>query len=115
MNDMKIAFTTRGTQWDSRMDPRFGRTEFLLVYDPENDELLSFDNRTIENEARGAGPKTSRMLHELGAEVLVTGNGPGEKAVPVLERLGIRIFTGAGEMTVREAYRAYRDDQLAEF
>ena len=68
MNDMKIAFTTRGTQWDSRMDPRFGRTEFLLVYDPENDELLSFDNRTIENEARGAGPKTSRMLHELGSD-----------------------------------------------
>lgn len=112
---MKIAFTAKGTQWDSRMDSRFGRTEFLLVYDPENDEILSIDNRTIENESRGAGPKTSQKLYELGAGVLVTGNGPGEKAVPVLERLGIRIFTGAGEMTVREAYRAYMEDQLEEF
>ena len=30
---MKIAFTTKGAEWDSKMDPRFGRTEYLLVYD----------------------------------------------------------------------------------
>ena len=27
---MKIAFTTKGTQWDSKIDPRFGRTDYLL-------------------------------------------------------------------------------------
>ena len=32
---MKIAFTSKGTNWDSMIDPRFGRTEFLLVYDEE--------------------------------------------------------------------------------
>ncbi|GAH54328.1 unnamed protein product, partial [marine sediment metagenome] len=40
---MKIAFTTKGTEWDSMMDPRFGRTEFLLIYDEENDEFTHFD------------------------------------------------------------------------
>jgi len=40
---MKIAFTTKGTEWDSMMDPRFGRTEFLLIYDEENNEFTHFD------------------------------------------------------------------------
>ena len=30
---MKIAFTSKGVEWDSRMDPRFGRAEFILVFD----------------------------------------------------------------------------------
>ena len=34
---MKIIFTTKGTEWDSAMDPRFGRTEFFLIYDEDKD------------------------------------------------------------------------------
>ena len=44
---MKIAFTTKGTEWDSMMDPRFGRTEYLLVYDDTDDKISTFDNRAI--------------------------------------------------------------------
>ena len=36
---MKIAFTAKGTDWDSMIDPRFGRTEFILIYDDEKDEF----------------------------------------------------------------------------
>jgi predicted Fe-Mo cluster-binding NifX family protein len=36
---MKIAFTTKGTEWDSMMDPRFGRTEFILIYIEKKDEF----------------------------------------------------------------------------
>jgi hypothetical protein len=36
---MKIVFTTKGVEWDSMMDPRLGRTEYLLVYDEETEEL----------------------------------------------------------------------------
>ena len=112
---MKIAFTAKGTGWDSRMDPRFGRTEFLLVMDEETDALTGVDNRSIENEAHGAGPKTAGKLFDLGAEVLITGNGPGGNAARVLENAGIRIYTGAGELTVREALEAYQRGELQEF
>ena len=112
---MKIAFTTKGTEWDSEMDPRFGRTEFILVYDDEKDELTSFDNREIENEAHGAGPKTSQQLFELGAQVLITGNGPGGNAATVLQKAGVKSFIGAGEMKVKEAYQAYKNNELKEF
>ena len=112
---MKIAFTTKGTEWNSEMDPRFGRTEFILVYDDEKDEFTSFDNRGIENEAHGAGPKTSQKLFEMGPNVLITGNGPGGNAATVLEKAGINIFIGAGQMIVKEAYEAYKNNSLKEF
>jgi predicted Fe-Mo cluster-binding NifX family protein len=109
---MKIAFTTKGTQWDSKMDPRFGRTEFFLIYDDEKDELLNFDNRDIANEAHGAGPKTAQTFISLKANVLITGNGPGGNAATVLKRSGAEIWTGAGNMSVKEAYDAYKSGKL---
>jgi len=112
---MKIAFTTKGTDWESQMDPRFGRTEFILVYDDERETFESFDNRDIENEAHGAGPKTSQKLFELGAQVLITGNGPGGNAATVLEKAGVKSYIGAGEMSVQQAYEAYKNNELKAF
>ena len=112
---MKIAFTTKGTDWESKMDPRFGRTEFILIYDDEKDELTSFDNRSIEGEAHGAGPKTAQILFELNPNILITGNGPGGNAATVLEKAGIEIFIGTGEMTVKKAFEAYKKNELKKF
>jgi predicted Fe-Mo cluster-binding NifX family protein len=111
---MKIAFTTKGTDWNSEMDPRFGRTEFILIYDDEKETFESFDNRAIENEAHGAGPKTSQKLFEMNPQVLITGNGPGGNAATVLEKAGIKIFIGAGTMTVKDAFEAYKKNNLKE-
>lgn len=112
---MKIALTTKGTEWDSMMDPRFGRTEFILIYDEEKDELTNFDNRAIEGESHGAGPKTAQKLFELNPDVLITGNGPGGNAATVLEKAGMKIYIGAGNMSVKEAYKAYKSSTLNKF
>lgn len=112
---MKIAFTTKGTDWDSMMDPRFGRTEFILVFDEEKNELTHFDNRAIENEAHGAGPQTAQNLFNLQPDVLITGNGPGGNAAAVLEKANIKIYTGAGEMTAKDSYEAYKNNKLTQF
>jgi len=110
---MKIAFTTKGKEWDSLMDPRFGRTEFILVFNEEQDELIHFDNREVANDAHGAGPKTAQKLFELSPDVLITGNGPGGNAATVLGKTGIVVHTGAIDMTAREAYEAFKNDRLS--
>ena len=112
---MKIAFTSRGPGWDSKIDPRFGRTEYLLVYDTDGDRLETYDNRDIQTEAHGAGPKTAKMIYDTGADVLITGNGPGENAAIALEKAGLKIFTGAEKMKVKDALEAYNNNQLKEF
>ena len=109
---MKIAFTTKGTEWDSIMDPRFGRTEYILVYDDVKDEFSHYDNRAIANEAHGAGPQTAQKLFELDPDILVTGNGPGGNAATVLEKACMQIYIGAGEMSVKEAFDAYKKGTL---
>ena len=109
---MKIAFTTKGTEWDSAMDARFGRTEFILVYDEEADKLSHFDNRAIKDTAHGAGPQTAQKLFDLQPNVLITGNGPGGNAALVLEKAGMKIYTGAGTFNVRQAYEAFKKGEL---
>ncbi len=112
---MKIAFTTKGTEWDSKMDPRFGRTEFFVVYDEETKELSFVDNKDVENEAHGAGPKAAQKLSELKANVLITGNGPGGNAATVLQKLGTDCYIGAGNMSIKEAYDAFKSGSLQKF
>ena len=112
---MRIAFTSKGTDWNSMMDSRFGRTEYLLLFDEETGELTHFDNRDIENESHGAGPKTAQKLFEFQADVLITGNGPGGNAARVFDDAEIRIYTGAGSLTVSEALQAFRKNTLNEF
>lgn len=110
---MKIAFTAKGTEWDSQMDPRFGRTEFIVIYDDEKDEMKNVDNRDIEGVAHGAGPQTAQKLFDLKPDVLITGNGPGGNAGRVLQQANMKIFIGAGNMTVKEAYEAFKDGKLS--
>lgn len=112
---MKIAFTTKGTDWNANMDPRFGRAEFILIYDEEKEKFSSFDNRAIADVAHGAGPKTAQKLFDLEPEVLITGNGPGGNAATVLKEAKIKVYIGAGEGSVKEAYEKYKNGDLKEF
>jgi len=112
---MRIAFTTKGKDWDSMMDERFGRTEYILVYDDEKDTMEVIDNTDVVNDAHGAGPKTSERLFKLNPDVLITGNGPGGQAAKVLEQTKISVYVGAGDMTVKEAYEAYKTNKLHKF
>lgn len=109
---MRIAFTAKGTNWDAQMDARFGRTEYFIVYDELKDKFETLDNRDSSKDAHGAGPKTAQKLFELKADVLITGNGPGVNAATVLEKTGVKIYIGAGEMTVKDAYNAYLAEEL---
>lgn len=104
---MKIAFSAEGNNWESMIDPRFGRAKYLLLLDDTNQELKPFDNSANCAEAHGAGPKTAQSLLDIDSEVLITGNGPGRNAETVLRAGGVQVFVGASGMTIKEAYEAY--------
>ena len=112
---MKIAFSAKGETMDSMIDPRFGRTAYLVVYDEESTETSCFDNQSITGVAHGAGPQTAQKLMEMGANVLVTGTGPGGNAAAVLKKTNVKVLIGAAGMTLKEAYDAYKRGALQEF
>ena len=109
---MRIVFTSKGTEWESDIDPRFGRTDYLFLYDDEKDEVVTEDNTAVREAAHGAGPQTAKKLFDMQPDVLVTGNGPGGNAAAVLEKSKVKIYTGAENMTLREAYDAYKKGSL---
>ncbi|MFP4548279.1 MAG: NifB/NifX family molybdenum-iron cluster-binding protein [Fidelibacterota bacterium] len=112
---MKIAFTSKGSTWKSIIDPRFGRTDYIVLYDEESEQMETIDNRSIQQEAHGAGPKTAQLLLENKPDVLITGNGPGGNAGRVLERGRMDIYIGAGDLTIEEAYEKYKKGELNKF
>ncbi len=109
---MKIAFTATGTQWDSLIDARFGRAEYIVIYDDQNKSLTAYDNSAVKNEAHGAGTATSQKVFELKPDVVITGNGPGETALKVLKLINIQIFTDAHNMTLAQAFEHYSENKL---
>lgn len=109
---MKIAFTSTGKTWDSLIDPRFGRTEYLVLYDEETQQLQVVDNSQVKNEAHGAGTATAQRIYALKPDVLITGNGPGDTAASALKHIKMKIFVHAHNMTLKQAYEEYKKGTL---
>ncbi len=112
---MKIVLTAKGENWDAEIDPRFGRADFLFMYDEDSEEIKTVNNLDIQNAAHGAGPQTAKKLFDLEPDVLITGNGPGGNAAAVLQKANLKIFTGAQNMSLKEAYDSYREGKLTAF
>ncbi len=111
---MKIAFTASGTSWDSMIDPRFGRTAYIFLFDEETGQTSAIDNSAVKNEAHGAGTATSEKFYELKPDVLITGNGPGETAAKALKHLNMKIFVNAHDLTLKQAYEKMKNGELQE-
>ena len=112
---MKIVFTAKGSNWDSLMDPRFGRMDILVIYDEEKDELVAVPNSETEAMEHGAGLQTAKKVLELKPDIIITGNGPGRKALEILHRSNVKMYVGAGEMSLKEAYEAFKNNELNKF
>ena len=112
---MKIVFTAKGSNWDSPMDPLFGRMDTLVTYNEDKEELIAVPNSETEAMEHGAGLQTAKKVLEVNPDVIITGNGPGRKALDLLHRSDVKIYTGAGEMSIKEAYEAFKNNKLQKF
>lgn len=108
---MKIAVTSMGTDLNSDVDPRFGRTQYFLVVDSETLDFTVVENTQSLNLPQGAGIQSSKTVVDAGAEVVITGNC-GPKAFKALNEAGVKIsveFTGR----VIEAVQKFKNGMLA--
>ncbi|NVM21564.1 MAG: NifB/NifX family molybdenum-iron cluster-binding protein [Desulfobacterales bacterium] len=107
---MKIAVTSKGTNLDSQVDPRFGRAAYILVVDSEDFGFEVLDNKENVNALKGAGIQAACMVSDRGAEVLLTGFC-GPNAFKTLKAAKIGVANDAGG-SVRDAVKAYLDGKL---
>jgi len=107
---MKICITSTGKNLEAQISPRFGRCPYFLVVDTENKEVKAIKNSSVQA-SRGAGVAAVQTVADADCKVLITGN-VGPNAFYALEASGIEVFTGAFNMTGKEALRAYNDGDL---
>ena len=108
---MIVAISSTGTSLESKVDPRFGRCPFFIIYDTEND---SFEH--VENQARqamgGAGIQTGQMIADRGVKAIITGN-VGPNAFRVLLTAEVKIYSGVSGQ-ISDALQNLKDGKLQE-
>ena len=107
---MKIAITSKGTDLDSEVDPRFGRASHILIVNSETFEFEVLDNKANVNALKGAGIQAASLVSDKGVEVLLTGFC-GPNAFKTLKAAKIGVANDAGG-SVRDAVRAYLEGKL---
>lgn len=102
---MKIAVTSRGTDLDSDVDPRFGRAAYILIVNSETFDFEVMDNNENVAALKGAGIQAAGAVANKGADVLLTGFC-GPNAFKALKAGNVGVANNA-KGSVREAVTAY--------
>ncbi len=90
---IKICITSKGKDLDAEVDPKFGRSQYFLIVDPETMDFEVIENPNIEA-AHGAGIQTAQLIsNKKNVGTLLTGNC-GPNAQRVLQSSGIKVITG---------------------
>lgn len=100
-----IIVSAQGKEWNSPLDQRFGRTPFLLLIDPETNQIEVIDNREQAEAPSGAGVQTAQVVLNSRADVLITGR-LGPKADDIIRASDIEVVL-SGPCSVREAVDQY--------
>lgn len=107
---MKIAITSKGTDLDAAVDPRFGRAAYILFVDTDTLSVEVFNNEKNVNSFKGAGIQAASSVNEKGATVLMTGYcGPNAfKTLAAVDINVVQDVTG----TVGEAVEAFKSGKV---
>ena len=107
---MKIAVSSQGTELSSRVDPRFGRAPYFIIFDTEEDDFKVVENSQNVQAAQGAGIQAAQTVARESADLVISGN-LGPKAFRTLSAAGIKTALWA-EGTVAEAVELAKNNQL---
>ena len=89
---MKICLSSTGTDLDANIDPRFGRCNYFVIYDSENDTFEYFENQS-RDAMGGAGIQAAQFVIDKGADTVISG-AIGPNAFRVLNSAGMNIYSG---------------------
>lgn len=107
---MKIIITSEGSDVNSRVDPRFGRSKYFVLVDTETGEVSSHDNAQNLNAPQGAGTQAAQAVARLGADAVLTGH-VGPNAFTILQAANVAVYTGVSG-TVKEAIEQFKAGRL---
>jgi predicted Fe-Mo cluster-binding NifX family protein len=87
---MKVAITSTGDHTDAKIDSRFGRCSYFVVYDTENGSTEFIPNPNLES-IEGAGPASVQLVASKGVSKVVSGEF-GSKVKSIFDQLKIQLI-----------------------
>lgn len=87
---MKVAITSTGNSLESRIDERFGRCAYFVIYDTQSKSMEFIPNPHKDAES-GAGPATVQLVASRGVKMIVSGEF-GMKIKSLLDSLKIQMI-----------------------
>ncbi len=108
---MKIAISVAEPSFESEVYPRFGRSQYFIIIDPETLQYESVTNPNIEAPS-GAGISTAELVVKKGASAVITGS-IGPKAHQALAAAGVRMLTGVNGL-VRDVVADFNAGKLVD-
>jgi len=87
---MKVAITSKGNNLESKLDERFGRCSYFVIYDTDTKgmEFLPNPNKDVPG---GAGPASVEIVASKNVNKIISGEF-GMKIKSILDRLQIQMI-----------------------
>lgn len=108
---MKIALTSTGENLNDNMDLRFGRAEYFIIYNLDNDEFSAVENKGY-TASGGAGIASAQQLIDEAVDVVISGNF-GPNAYELLNSSGIKMYKGS-DTSIKLLLKSYKAGELEE-
>ncbi len=106
---MKIAITSMGAKLEDKVDPRFGRCHYFILFDTDTNKFEAMENTGAQGMG-GVGIQSGQIMADKGVEIVLTGSC-GPNAFQTLQAAGIKVVTGVSG-TVQEAIDKFKSGEL---
>ena len=107
---MKIVMTTVAPDIESEVDPRFGRSPYLLVVDSDTLAWQAHPNPGV-SASGGAGIQAAQFVADQQAQAVISGDF-GPHAFQALEAAGLPMYVYGSSRTVRDAIARFKAGQM---
>ncbi len=87
---MKVAITSTGNSIESKLDQRFGRCAYFVIYDTETKGMEYIPNPNLDAQ-EGAGPASVQLVASKGVKQIISGEF-GIKIKSLLDSLKIQMI-----------------------
>ena len=106
---MKIAITSMGEKLEDKVDPRFGRCHYFILFDTETNKFEAVENTGAQGMG-GVGILSGQLMADKEVKTVLTGSC-GPNAFQTLQAAGIKVITGVTG-TVQEAIDKFKSGEL---
>jgi len=106
---MKIAITSMGAKLEDKVDPRFGRCHYFILFDTDTNKFEAIENTGAQGMG-GIGIQSGQIMADKEVKIVLTGSC-GPNAFQTLQAAGIKVITGASG-TVQQAVDKFKSGEL---